>query len=64
MTLPEEHHILRHILSDPLISLPVLPKHPPDFIPSEKITEEGREKMKMNSLGFLWLEKEKILFSF
>jgi len=28
----------------PLISLPVLLKHPPDFIPSEKFTEERREK--------------------
>src|SRR5882724_6190185 len=32
-TLPEEHHILCRIPSDPLISLPVLPKHPLDFTP-------------------------------
>jgi len=61
MTLPKEHHILHHILSDPLISLPVFPKHPPDFMPPEKFTEERREKMKMNLLGFLWLEEEKLV---
>jgi len=61
MTLPEEHCILHHIPSDPLISLPVLPKHPPDFIPSEKFTKERREKMNINPLGFLWLEGEKLI---
>src|SRR5882724_10750964 len=60
-TLPEEHHILRHIPSDPLISLPVLPKHPPDFTPSEKFTKERREKMNINRSGFLWLEEEKLV---
>jgi len=60
-TLHEEHHILHCIPSDPLISLPVLPKHPPDFIPSEKFTEERREKMNINPLGFLWPEEEKLV---
>jgi len=61
MTLPEEHHILHSIPSDPLISLPVLPKHPPDFIPPEKFTEERREKMNINPSGFLWPEEEKLV---
>src|SRR5882724_1601100 len=61
MTLPEEHCILHHIPSDPLISLPVLPKHPPDFISSEKFTEERRDKMKINPLGFLWPEEENLV---
>jgi len=61
LTLPEEHHILHHIPSNPLISLPVLPKHLPDFIPSEKFTEERREKMKINLSGFLWPEEEKLV---
>src|SRR5882724_12282584 len=60
-TLPEEHRILHCIPSDPLISLPVLPKHPPDFTPSEKFTEERREKMNINPSGFLWLEEEKLV---
>src|SRR5882724_11658259 len=61
MTLPEQHCILHCIPSDPLISLPVFPKHPPDFIPSENFTEERRDKMKINLLGFLWLEEEKLV---
>src|SRR5882724_9895088 len=61
MTLPGEHHILHHIPSDPLISLPVLLKHPPGFVPSEKFTEERREKMKINPSGFLWPEEEKLV---
>ena len=49
------------IPSDPLISLPVLPKHPPGFVPSEKFTEERREKIKINLSGFLWPEEEKLV---
>src|SRR5882724_5551367 len=36
-TLPEEYRILCHIPSSPLLSLPLLPKHPPDFVPSESL---------------------------
>src|SRR5882724_7837735 len=61
MTLPEEHRILHCIPSIPLISLPVLPKHPPDFTPSEKFTEERRVKMNINPLGCLWPEEEKLV---
>ena len=61
MTLPEEHCILHRIPSKPLISLPVLPKYPPDFIPSEKFTKERREKMNINPSDFLWPEEEKLV---
>jgi len=60
-TLPKEYHILCHIPSNPLISLPPLPRHPPDFVPSEKFTEEWKEKMNINPLGFLWLEEHKLI---
>ena len=39
-TLPEEYRIVRHLPLDPLLSLPTLPVHPPDFSPSEKFTKE------------------------
>jgi len=52
-TLPKEYRILCHIPSSPLLSLPLLPKHPPDFIPSEKFTKEWMEKMNINPSGFL-----------
>ena len=35
--------------------------HPPDFIPSEKFTEERREKMNINVTRFLWPEEEKLI---
>jgi len=41
-TLPKEYFILCHILSNPLISHPLLPRHPPDFVPSEKFIEEWK----------------------
>jgi len=60
MTLPEEYHTVQRIPSDPLLSLPTLPTHPPNFIPSEKFTQEHREKMNINMSSFLWLEEEKL----
>ena len=61
MTLPEEYHIVQRIPSNPLLSLPILPTHPPDFIPSEKFTQECMEKMNIILLGFLWPDEEKLV---
>src|SRR5882724_5999456 len=44
-----------------LISLPVLPTHPPNFLPSDKFTEERREKININVSGFPWPEEEKLI---
>src|SRR5882672_5967937 len=60
-TLPEEYRILRRIPSDPLMSLPSLPRQPPEFVPSEKFTEERKEKMDINPSAFLWPEEEKLV---
>ena len=38
--MPLEYQIKRKILTDPLDTLPPLPMHPPEFIPTPKITEE------------------------
>src|SRR6266481_2518151 len=35
--------------------------HPPDFVASEKFTEEHRERMNINASGFLWPEEEKLV---
>jgi len=61
MTLPVEYHIVQRIPYDPLLSLPTLPTHLPNFIPSEKFTQENREKMNINMSGLLWLEEEKLV---
>ena len=55
-TFPEEYCIVQRIPSDPLLSLPILPTHPPDFIPSEIFTQEHRDKMNINASSFLWLD--------
>jgi len=56
MTLPEEYCIVQRIPSYPLLSLPILPTHPPDFIPSKKFTQEHREKMNINALvSYGWM---------
>jgi len=61
MTLPEEYCIVRMIPSDPMLSLPILPTHPPDFILSKKFTQEHMEKMNINRSGFLWPDEEKLV---
>src|SRR5882724_12340076 len=61
MTLPEEYCIVQRIPSDPLLSLPILPTHPPNFILSKKFTQECMEKMNINVSGFLWLDEEKLI---
>jgi len=48
-------------VSDPLLSLPLLQNHPPDFAPSEKFTKEWMEKMNINLSGFLWLKEKKLV---
>src|SRR5882724_2724975 len=60
-TLPEEYRILHCTPSNPLLSLPPLPRHPPDFVPSEKFTKEQMAKMNINPSGFLWLEEHKFI---
>lgn len=57
---PEDARVLRRIPEDPLKSLPPLPKHPPDFIPEGRLTQERLEEMKINEDKFLWPEEEKL----
>ena len=61
MTFLEEYHIVWRIPSDPLLSLPILPTHPPDFIPSERFTQEHRDKMNINVSSFLWPDEKKLV---
>jgi len=60
-TLPEEYHVVRRIPSYPMLSLPILPTHPPDLIPSKKFKQECMVKMNINLSGFLWLDEEKLV---
>jgi hypothetical protein len=61
-TMPEKFHTICCIPSEPLISMPKLPFHPPDLDLTAKFTQEHREKMEINTEGFLWPEEEKLCF--
>jgi hypothetical protein len=58
--LPEEFCIIHNITGDPLEDIPVLPTHPPDFIPGLQYTQERHDKLQLNPDGFLWPEEEKL----
>jgi hypothetical protein len=60
-TLPEEFRTIRRIPEDPLLSLPPLPIHPPDFTPGECLTQEHLDELALNANGFLWPEEVKLV---
>jgi len=60
-TMPEEFRTICHIPEDPLLMLPPLPTHPPDFTPGERLMQEHLDKLDLNSDGFLWPEELKLV---
>jgi hypothetical protein len=60
MQLPEEFRIICNIIGDPLENMPVLPMHPPNFVPGLQYTQEQYEKLQLNPNSFLWPEEEKL----
>jgi hypothetical protein len=59
--LPEDFHIIHCIPSDPLLTLPKLSPHPPDFTPGTQLTQEHLEALGLNLGDFLWPEELKLL---
>ena len=59
-TLPEEYRTVHRIPEDPLLSLPPLPTHPPEFTPGERLTQERLDDLKLNPDNFLWPEEVKL----
>ncbi|KAI0056167.1 hypothetical protein BV25DRAFT_1814497, partial [Artomyces pyxidatus] len=59
-TFPQDARVRRQIPEDPLTSLPLLTKHPPEFTPTTRISTEGINKLEINKEGFLWPEEEKL----
>ena len=57
---PMNCHVERRIPDDPLKTLPPLPHHPPEFIPTNKITNERIKELNVNAKEFLWPEEEKL----
>jgi hypothetical protein len=57
---PQEATVYRQFPNNPLDNLPPLPKRPPTFVPTAKLTEERMKTINVNSIGFLWPEEEKL----
>jgi len=60
-TLPEDFRNICHIPEDPLLSLPPLLTHPPDFISGQRLTQEHLDALELNRFDFLWPEELKLL---
>jgi hypothetical protein len=60
-TLPEDFRNIRRIPEDPLLTLPPLPMHPPNFTPGKHLTQERLDVLGLNADGFLQPEEEKLL---
>ncbi len=60
-TVPDEIRVRRTIPRDPLQSLPSLPVHPPDFVPTARLTKERMDGLDVNKNEFLWPEEEKLM---
>jgi hypothetical protein len=57
---PQDCYVRREIPEDPLLTLPTLPKQPPKFMPTKKISDERLKILKINETGFLLPEEEKL----
>ena len=60
-SLSEDYRIICKIPVDPLLSLPLLPTHPPNFMPSTRLTQECLTDLKLNRYDFLLPEELKLL---
>lgn len=59
-TFPQEARVNRSFPHNPLDSLPLLSPHPPEFVPTEKLTMERMESLNVNGEAFLSEEEEKL----
>ena len=59
-TFPEEARVRRSFPHNPLDSLPVLTPYPPEFVPTERLTNERMKELNVNKDEFLWPEEEKL----
>ena len=58
--IPAEFKVTCTFLHNPLATLPKLDVHPPDFIPTKKLTEDRLESLEISKSGFLWPEEIKL----
>ena len=60
-TLPENQKSRRSFPENPLKNLREVQLFPPEFAPTQKMTRERMEGLKINESGYLWPEEEKLL---
>ncbi|KAJ8580869.1 hypothetical protein M405DRAFT_694915, partial [Rhizopogon salebrosus TDB-379] len=60
-TMPAHARIVRRFPEDPLLSLPPVSSHPPDFIPGTRLTQERMDDLGVFSNNFLWPEEQKLV---
>ena len=56
----EEFCVTWTLPDDPLLGLPSLPTHPPDFIPREHFTQEHADTLDLDPVNWLWPEEVKL----
>ena len=56
----DEFRVTRTLPDDPLLGLPSLPTHPPDFIPREHFTQECTDALDLDPANWLWPEEVKL----
>ena len=56
----KEFCVTRTLPDDPLLRLPSLPTHPPDFIPRECFTQERADTLDLDPANWLWPEEVKL----
>ena len=61
MQIPEHQQPRRQFPEDPLLNLPKLPHHPPNFIPTTKFTVERMEQLGIEKHEELWPEEQRLL---
>ena len=59
--MPENLQPQRQFPEDPLLNLPILPFHPPQFIPTTKFSAERMEQLGIEKHEELWPEEWKLL---
>ena len=59
--MPEDVKVRRVFPEDPLMNLPVLPTHPPEFSPTPKVTQERMDKLGIDDNKDLTDEEKRLL---
>ncbi|KAG2339644.1 hypothetical protein BDR05DRAFT_848222, partial [Suillus weaverae] len=54
---PPEYRVMRKCTPDPLVGLPEIPAHPPDFVLGARFTQACADKINLDPANWLWPEE-------